>query len=157
MDFQKVFLRIKCEIKKIIYKIFFKNIFLGKNISFRNSFFIRCNNGKIVIKDKCFFNNNCSINSLGYIEIGENCIFGENVKLYDHNHKYTKFGVSKNEYNIGKIIIGNNVWIGSNVTILKDVNIGEDVIIGANCFIREDIPKGSIVYNDSHIKIKNLL
>ena len=31
----------------------------------------------------------------------------------------------------GKIIIGNNVWIGANTVILKDVIINDNSVIGA--------------------------
>ena len=35
------------------------------------------------------------------IEIGENCILGEGMKIFDHNHQYTTepFSVSKTEFN----------------------------------------------------------
>lgn len=158
MDAQNFILRVFCEIKKALYRVIMKNLFIGKKVSFRKGFFIRISGGKVKIKSKCFFNNYCSINSLGYVEVGENCCFGENVKIYDHNHKYSKdTGISKNEYNIGTVIIKNNVWIGSNVTILKDVTIGSNVVIGANCLIREDIPDNSVVLSNSNIEIKNMM
>ena len=44
----------------------------------------------------------------------------------------------------GKIVIGNNVFIGSNSTELYDVKIGDNVIIGAGSLVNKDIPSGSI-------------
>ena len=39
----------------------------------------------VKIGDNVFFNNGTSIAAKEKIEIGDNCIFGENVKIYDHN------------------------------------------------------------------------
>lgn len=150
-------IRIKCKIKKIFLKRAYKDFIFEKDLMFRNGFFIKILGGKIVIKSGCFFNNYCSINSLEYIEIGEDCIFGENVKIYDHNHKYKKNEKIKNSgYSTGKIIIGNNVWVGSNTVILKGVKIGDNVVIGANSVIYKDIPENSVVISKANIEIKPL-
>lgn len=107
------------------------------------------NNGSLRIGEKCFFNNNCSINCLGKIEIGNNNQFGESVLMYDHNHVYADKGklISEQGYNIGNIKIGNNCWIGSNVVILKDVEVGDKVVIGAGCVIYKSIPADTVVIN----------
>ena len=90
-----------------------------------------------------------TISCLGEISIGENCILGEGMKIFDHNHQYTKdpFSVSKTDFNIGKVKMGNNVWTGANVIILKDVIIGNNVILGAGCVIHKDVPDNSIIIN----------
>ena len=69
------------------------------------------------------------------------------MKLFDHNHKYTQnpFSVSKTDFNVGKIKIGNNVWTGANVTVLKDVTIGDNCIIGTGVLVHKDVPSNSII------------
>ncbi len=101
----------------------------------------------LTIERGVFFNNYCSINCLENIEIGEDTIFGEGVKLYDHNHKYSTdpLRVEKGEFTTAPIRIGKNCWIGSNVTILKGVTIGDNTIIGANCLVVKSIPANMIV------------
>lgn len=115
-------------------------------------------NGELQIGENVFFNNFCSINCLGSIKIGSNTIFGEGVKIYDHNHKYAysqnKLEVQKHQFTIGKIGIGSNCWIGSNVTILNNVEIGDNVIIGANCLIHKSIPSNTIVMHSEDLIIK---
>ena len=44
----------------------------------------------------------------------------------------------------GKIVIGDNVFIGANSTILYDVTIGNNVIVGAGSIVTKDIPDGSM-------------
>jgi acetyltransferase-like isoleucine patch superfamily enzyme len=110
----------------------------------------------LIIKKGVFFNNYCSINCLHKIKIGENSIFGEGVKMYDHNHKYTTlpFHVEKGEFTTAPISIGKNCWVGSNVTILKGVTIGDNVIIGANCLIHKSIPSNAIVKHTEKLDIQ---
>jgi acetyltransferase-like isoleucine patch superfamily enzyme len=110
------------------------------------------------IGENCFFNNNCSINCLGQIKIGNNNQFGESVLFYDHNHRYLdkQQFISDQGFNIGKITIGNNCWIGSNVVILKDVAIGDNVVIGAGCVIHKSIASDTKVVNQQNLEEKKL-
>ena len=97
-----------------------------------------------------------TISCLGEISIGENTLFGENVRLYDHNHKYDKKVVFHQEFNTGQIKIGKNCWLGTNVVVLKDVTIGDNVIIGAGCVIHKDVPANSIIINKQEQLIKKI-
>ena len=113
-------------------------------------------NGKIKINKMVFFNKYCSINCLEKVVIGEYTIFGENVKIYDHNHQYGFYDnleIKRDEFRLGPVIIGKNCWIGSNVTILKGVEIGNNVIIGANCLIYKSIPSNAVVKHSENLII----
>ena len=46
---------------------------------------------------------------------------------------------------LGKVNIGDDVWIGANVVILPNVNIGCGVVIGANSVVNRDIDAFSVV------------
>ena len=46
---------------------------------------------------------------------------------------------------VGKVTIGNNVFIGKEAIILPDTVIGSNVVIGAGCVVAKDIPDNSIV------------
>ena len=117
--------------------------------------------GRLEIGKNVFINNYCSINCLGKIEIGENTLIGEGVKLYDHNHKYGTVNsglmVERNEFKIGSIEIGKNCWIGSNVTILNNVVIGDNVIIGAGCLIYKSIPANCILKAVGNHEVKSII
>ena len=46
---------------------------------------------------------------------------------------------------IGKVIIGRNVWIGNNVVILKNTGIGDNTIIAAGAVVSGEFPANVIV------------
>lgn len=127
---------------------------IGEGVQFRDFCQLRSGmNGSLVIGERVFFNNNCSINCMHEIVIGNDCQFGEGVKFYDHNHQYKNKAVKINEqgYATGRILVGNNCWFGSDVIILKDVEIGDNVIIGAGCIIHQSIPSNSKIINIQQI------
>jgi acetyltransferase-like isoleucine patch superfamily enzyme len=135
------------------------SVYIDRNCRIRNNFNVTIgNNGVLSVGENCFFNNNCSINCLGKIEIGNNNQFGESVLFYDHNHQYLHKNklISEQGFNIGSIKIGNNCWIGSNVVILQNVIIGDNVVIGAGCVIYKSIASNTKVINQQNLVEKSL-
>ena len=147
-----------------IKHIFFKCIYgsklrIGKKVIWRKSLSIMIDsNGKVEIGDKCFFNNFCSLNANKSITIGEGSIFGENVKIYDHNHRFNNFDkdIKTQGFSNGEVSIGCHCWIGSNVTILKGAMIGDNCVIGTGCIISGIIPEGPIVKNKNSYEFENI-
>ena len=142
---------------KAFYKLIYnRHIVWGKRTTFRRRFSLFISNeGFVRIGNNCFFNNDCSINCLKEITVGNDCIFGEGVKIYDHNHghKISDIPFGKQEYSCERIKIGNNCWFGSNAVILKGVEIGDNVVIGAGCVIYKNVESGSVIVSD-HFRIK---
>lgn len=149
--FIKAYYKLNAIIKKIFYKsIYGHKIIFGKGVTFRKSVSLSpIKEGKIVIGDNVFFNHFCSIYAMNKIVIGSGTIFGENVKVYDHNHCYTNFHIPIKEqgYSSKPIFIGKHCWIASNVMILKGVTIGDNCVIGAGCIVYKDIPDNTILIN----------
>lgn len=133
------------------------SIHIGNNFSTRSYVKLLADGGNIKIGSNVFMNNNCSINCMGNISIGDDCLFGESVKLYDHNHNFADLNkrISEQGFDIGFITIGNNCWFGSNVTVLNNVTIGDNVVIGANSLIYKSVPSNTIVMMRSELIYKN--
>ena len=86
----------------------------------------------------------------GYlISIGDNVTIASDVRLLTHDASTKKMlGYSK----IGRIDIGNNVFIGAQSIVLPNVNIGDNVIIGAGSVVTKDVPGNSVaVGNPCHV------
>ncbi len=150
MLLQKIYYHLMAYVKRILYCLVYnKKLSFGAKSTWRKGFSIMIGNeGRIHIGKNCFFNNYCSIASLGFIEIGDNSIFGENVKIYDHNHKFHKENtIDSQGYSVGSVRIGNDCWIGSGSIILKGAVIGDGCVIGAGVVVSETIPPYSILKN----------
>lgn len=97
------------------------------------------------------------ISHLYSIEIGNYCSIARNVLIQEHNHKTDRISTSfVNKWifaesymnditSKGKIIIGNDVWIGADSVILSGVKIGNGVVVAANSTVTEDVPDFAIV------------
>lgn len=114
-----------------------------RNKSFLN---ISVKYGSLEIGRNCFFNNFCSINCREKISIGHNCLFGENVLIYDHDHAFYDPDklIRDQGFKTKEIKIGNNVWVGSSVVILKGISIGDNSIIAAGSILTKDVPSNTI-------------
>lgn len=135
-----------------------KALSMGRHVTFRHDFTIRINQGaRLSIGSDVFFNNGCSIACCDHISIGDLCLFGENVKIYDHNHVYSnrETAIQAQGFSSSPVSIGKNCWVASGVIILKGVTIGDDCIIGAGCVIHKDIPSGSVVKNHQNLFIES--
>lgn len=149
--------------EKVVYSTFPKihwddtatYISIGNHTCFRGTTYIRTyQSGTVSIGKNCFFNEGVSITALEKIEIGNGCILGESIKLYDHNHLIEGVDtVSLKKFTTSPIRIGEDCWIGSNVILLKGVQIGKGCIIGAGTILRQSIPEYTIVYIDGEGKI----
>lgn len=104
------------------YTDFGKNIHVGTNV---------------------FINSNCCFQDQGGIYIGNNVFIGHHVILATVNHEIQ---VSKRgQLNVKKIVIADDVWIGSNATILSGVSLGKGSIISAGAVVTKDVPEYTIV------------
>lgn len=80
------------------------------------------------------------------LTIGENVQITKGVTVLTHGYDWAVLkGVSGEILgSAGKVIIGNNVFLGMNCTVLKGVTIGNNVIIGADSLVNKDIPSNCV-------------
>ena len=78
----------------------------------------------------------------GYlVEIGNNCTITHTTILTHDASTKIFTGYSK----VGKVKIGDNVFIGHGAVILPNVTIGSNVVVGTNTVVRKDIPDNCVV------------
>lgn len=76
------------------------------------------------------------------IEIGDDVTLAPRVHILAHDASTKHYlGYAK----IGRVVIGNRVFIGAGTVVLPNVRIGDDVIIGANSTVTRDL-EGGFVY-----------
>ena len=76
-----------------------------------------------------------------FISCGDNVTITKDVYILAHDASMKKkLGKTK----VGKVIIGNDVFIGAKTVVLSGVHIGDNVIIGANSTVTKSIPSGEV-------------
>ena len=75
------------------------------------------------------------------IEIGDNVTLAPRVHILCHDASTKQF---LNYTKIGRVTIGNNVFIGAESVVLPGVTIGDNVIIGANSTVTHNIPSNTV-------------
>ncbi len=75
------------------------------------------------------------------IEIGDNVTMAPRVHILAHDASTClHLGYAK----IGKVKIGNGVFIGAETVVLPNISIGDNVIIGANSTVTKDLETGGV-------------
>lgn len=133
------------------------NIRLGHNIELAQYVDIQVHGiGKLSIGDKVYMNRGCMISCHGKVDIGDGCMFGPDVKIFDNNHRFAKDKGVSSSLNVGSVVIGKNCWIASGAILLKGADLGDNCVIGAGCIVNSKIPANSIVRNNRNISIESL-
>ena len=132
---------------KIIQLLKYKN---ANRTSARKVEYLRNQGCKIGKKTRLL----CGIGSFGtepyLIEIGEDCLLSSNISFFTHDggvKVLNSLNYFDGEYmdKVGKIIIGNNCFIGHGVKIMPGITIGDNVIVGACAIVTKDVPSNSVV------------
>lgn len=87
------------------------------------------------------------------IEIGDNVTMAPRVHVLTHDASTVHhFGYAK----VGRVKIGNNVFIGAETVILPNVTIGDNVIVGANSTVTHSLSKNSVYAGNPAKKISSM-
>lgn len=128
-----------------------KHVYIGKNCIFTPE--------SIILGDNVYIGANCVLQSAhGEIIIGNHVMLGPGVHIHGGNHKTTEIGiymdqVKKEKGTDGKVVIEDDVWIGSNAIILRGVHVHRGAVIGAGTIVTKDVPPYAIVVgNEGKVK-----
>ena len=93
--------------------------------------------------------NNLSLN------IGDNCLFGQNIKMMlgDHHKIYSTLDDKMINVPQEGINIADNVWLARNVTILKDVKINKNSVVAYGSTVTKKFEQENILLAGTPAKI----
>ncbi len=96
----------------------------------------------ISIGKRVFINEGCCFQDQGGIEIGDDCLIGQQVVIATLNHDLDTS--KRGNMRSAPVKIGNKVWIGAHATILPGVTIGDGAVIAAGAVVTKDVPANSV-------------
>lgn len=103
------------------------------------------------IGERCEFRGGINLGSEPYlITIGDHVRLNQGVTIVTHDGgawvlRECSSLPNKEELTLfGKVVIGNNVHVGTNAMIMPGVHIGNNVIIGSGAIVTKDIPDNSV-------------
>jgi acetyltransferase-like isoleucine patch superfamily enzyme len=105
----------------------------------------RYKSATIIIGDNVATNNNVFFCAANLIEVGDDTLIGQNVTVIDHEAHNIDPLKRRQTGEIGKVIIGKNVWIGNNVTILKNSIIGDNTVIASGAVVSGEFGNNIVI------------
>lgn len=145
--------------RKAYYKLNYgKKVNFWKNVNFRKGFKLYITGESYIeIGDNTFFNQYCLVICMNKIVIGNDNLFAEGCKIYDHNHVFNNKKIrGVNEFTSKGIIIGDNNWFGTYNVILSKSNIGNNNVFGAGIVINSTFDNDCIIKRDCEYDIDNI-
>lgn len=135
---------------KVLGRIFFDNgtIEIGENVILWPGVTFS-GNGHISIGSNCKIGQNTIIyaNRDGGVEIGNDVIIAAQNYIIDSNHSAFKGMLIREQSLVSKkIIIGNDVWIGTQCSIVMGAEIKDGAVIGAKSLVNHTIEKDAIAF-----------
>lgn len=96
--------------------------------------------------DDCHINLGANITDPKLVKIGNNVVLSD-CSLFCHDGVVKVLnGIYKEKFDsVGKIIIGDNVFIGHGAIIMPNVTIGSNCIVAAGAIVTKDVASGDIV------------
>ena len=86
------------------------------------------------------------------VTIGDNVTISHGVEVITHDNSVCKiFGVDHDIY--GRIVIGNNCFIGARAIIMYGVTLADNVIVGAGSVVTKSVDQSNVIVAGNPAKI----
>ena len=99
---------------------------------------------KVTFRGKGVIGRKFTLLGSGNLSLGNNNMMAPEVTIVTSDHKRIGSTHVDGE-DIGNVVIGNKVWIGTRVIVLKGVTIGDNVIIGAGSVVTKSFPSNCVI------------
>lgn len=91
-----------------------------------------------------FVNQNCTLNDIGGIAIGDDVFIGPRVSLISSGHPVDP-ARRRGEITAAPIAVERGVWLCAGATVLQGVTVGADSVVAAGAVVTRDVPAGVVV------------
>ncbi|BFZ53521.1 hypothetical protein PYCC9005_000546 [Savitreella phatthalungensis] len=103
-----------------------------------------------------YANHGLMVLDCGDVFIGDRTVIGPNVEIYCAGHPIEVERRRKFEEHGGRVVIGEDCWIGGRAVIVPGVTIGNGVTVAAGAVVTKDVPGNCVVAGTPARIIKRL-
>ena len=125
-----------------------RNMRLGNGVRLGRGCFVSATNGTLELADQVAVSPCAHVGADGgHISIGAQTAIGPGTVIRAANHRFDKLDmpIMLQGHTPGRIVIGDDVWIGANCVITPDVTIGNGAVVGAGAVVTHDVPPLAVV------------
>lgn len=102
--------------------------------------------GGITLGDRVYIGPNCVLFGAGGIEIGNDVLISPCVVISSHGHSCDPASPMRLQKSVfKKVVVQDDVWIGSNATLLPGITVGLGSVVAAGAVVSKDVPPGTVV------------
>lgn len=126
-----------------------EGITIGAGVYIGRNTIIYCKNGNIRIGDNVNISSNCQFVSSNDMTIGGDTVIGAYSYLlsgggYTYGEGARRFAEQDGFLTKGKLVIGDNCWLGARVTVLDAAGVGENSVLAAGAVVTKPVSPGSV-------------
>jgi acetyltransferase-like isoleucine patch superfamily enzyme len=110
-------------------------------------------NATLELGERVFMNTGATVVANHKIVIGDDCLLGDLVAIFDSNHHALE---PSSPTRVAPVHIGRNVWIGRAATILPGVTIGDHSVVAGGSIVKDDVPPRTLVAGSPARPVKTL-
>jgi acetyltransferase-like isoleucine patch superfamily enzyme len=120
---------------------------VGSGVDFRRGFVCEISGeGVVKIGDGSIFTSHALIQCTTSIDIGQRCVFGQDLLLVDGKHRFgdPKLHLLEQGYDFQPVRIGDGAIVMAKCSVMADV--GEGTIVGAHSIVNRPLPERCIAF-----------
>ena len=120
---------------------------IGREVWIGRGTAIRCHEGFLKVGDGVVFGGRDTVNCYLDVEIGDDCIFADEVYVGDFDHRTDSVEVPILRQGIVKspVRLGPDCWVGTKAVVLRGTTVGRGSVIGASAVVKGRFPDRSVI------------
>jgi len=131
----------------VVFRLWGGRIVIEERVLLDRNVGLHADGGSIRIGARSIINAGTVIIGGGEVEVGADVMVAPGCVLVASNHVFSRRDIPMALQGLsnGRVVVGNDVWLGAGVKIMSGVTVGQGAIVGAGAVVTADVEPYSIV------------